>query len=380
MRPASAARLTTTPAATEPEAHHVRALVTAEPAEMQARRVRDVLAAGASYAELRRRCWTHPHHGVLRPAGETDDPVRRRILDAAALLGGRGAIGGWAALYLHGAAHVDGRDRRGREQPVLVHMGPGQRIRPRPGVTPTRCHVRQDELRTLEGIPVTTAARAAYDQMRLSPGVVEAVVVADLALSRVTEGRRLATGAELAAVLDGHVKTRGRTLVRHAWRYASERSASPEESRLRMFAGCTAGMWRWQVNRPVFDLHGRLVGVPDLLDSVLGLVVEYDGALHDEAVAHAADNVREEAFEDTGLVVVRVSRIDWRHPAQTTRRLHAGVRRAAADTKLRAWTLTEPPWWRGSRPARIWGTSAEVPLAPWESRFCCLSAGGAVET
>jgi len=77
------------------------------------------------------------------------------------------------------------------------------------------------------------------------------------------------------------------------------------------------------VNVPIFDRDERLAGVGDLLEPKTGLVVESDGAGHREEVAHVKDNVREEKFEQLGLVVSRVGAIDHRNLPELSRRLAA---------------------------------------------------------
>ena len=78
-----------------------------------------------------------------------------------------------------------------------------------------------------------------------------------------------------------------------------------------------AGLPRPLVNRPIFDLDGRLLGYPDNLDEEAGCVLEYDSDDHRDLEHHTADNDREEPFEDHGLVVCRVTRLNLRQPRHT---------------------------------------------------------------
>ena len=50
------------------------------------------------------------------------------------------------------------------------------------------------------------------------------------------------------------------------------------------------------MNRPVFDLHGRHVGTPDLLDVEAGVYGEYDSELHLDGKRRLKDLTREDAF------------------------------------------------------------------------------------
>jgi hypothetical protein len=110
------------------------------------------------------------------------------------------------------------------------------------------------------------------------------------------------------------------------------------------------------VNAPIFDPAGRLVGVADLLHEDSGLVIEYDGAGHREARQHHTDNVREESFEELGLVVVRVGGLDLFTGPDLDRRIMAARRRGERrDRHADRWTTDPPRWWTGSRSADRWG-------------------------
>jgi very-short-patch-repair endonuclease len=83
--------------------------------------------------------------------------------------------------------------------------------------------------------------------------------------------------------------------------------------------------------------------------------VEWDGAQHHRATAHAADNVRTEAYADLGMLVVRVSAPDWRDKRRLRHRLVTAHRRAAAlPLDARRWMLEKPPCWGGCRAASLW--------------------------
>jgi hypothetical protein len=98
------------------------------------------------------------------------------------------------------------------------------------------------------------------------------------------------------------------------------------------------------VNPTVLDCDGSFLGRPDLLDEAAGLVGEYDGEEHRLLDRHTADNVREEAFEATNLVVTRATAIDlW---PQRRRLVHRLVERRAAgmsrDRSRDRWVLQLP--------------------------------------
>ena len=108
-----------------------------------------------------------------------------------------------------------------------------------------------------------------------------------------------------------------------------------------------ANLPRPQVNRPVFDLDGRLLGIPDLLDERAGLVTRFDGQDHRTRTRHRTDNVREESFESAGPVVCRSDSLDLTHHRPgLRRRLHDGYHRGMCRDRSRdRWTTTAPSWW-----------------------------------
>lgn len=317
-------------------------------------RVADLLAAGVEAHELRRKAWHHPFWGVARPV--VDEPVQpiTRLRDATALVRGGGAIGGWASAFRQGVRYLDGWDRFGRELPVLLHTVPGHQIRRREGILPSRAGLLAGELDWFDGDPVTTLARALYDEMRLAPNLGEAVVVIDMGVSRLT-GHARTTIDEVRGVVNRHVKTRGIVQARMAIERASARSCSPLESRTRVVAeDALPAVW-WRVNRPVFDGAGRLLGIADLIDPETGLVVESDGAAHRKSERRTSDNVRDDGMADANLTVLRVTAQDLGDAAALDRRLRRGHRRARTrDVRRDRWTLVEPPWWPDSKLARRW--------------------------
>src|SRR5918998_1352094 len=127
-------------------------------------------------------------------------------------------------------------------------------------------------------------------------------------------------------------------------------SASPCESRLRMFYQRQAGLPRPAVNVPIFDLEERLLGIADLFDEEAGLVTEFDGQDHRQRRQHQADNIREERLETTNLTVCRVDSLDLRQPVPLAERLRArrtqGMRRNRPHDQ---WTVVEPARWQPRR-------------------------------
>lgn len=317
--------------------------------------IRDLMQSGLSRYELRQPHWRHPYRGLARVAGEDESHPRTRILDALPLLPPCGHLGGWASLNLQGAAYVDGVDRAGNERPVLLHMCDRHRVRTRRGIEPTRTALFPGETTLIEGTPTTVIARAAYDEMCRSRNLTEAVVILDMAVSQVTEGGRC-TLASVRRLVERHKKTRGIRVARAALDLASERSASPVETRARLVAGVELPIATFAVNRPIFDPAGRLLGIPDLLDPETGLVIESDGAQHESPEQRSSDDSRDSVFDAHGLTVVRVRSRDHQDRGKLANRLRSEYGRARHRARQRqSWTLTEPAWWRESALARRWG-------------------------
>ncbi len=137
--------------------------------------------------------------------------------------------------------------------------------------------------------------------------------------------RRLVSAETLRTFGMGQGGRRGVAQCRATLELADDHSRSAWESRLRVFYQLRAGLPRPQVNVPLFDRTGRLLGIADLFDEDAAFVCEFDGQDHRQRRQHRADNVREEGLEATGLTVVRADSLDLRHfPEELERRLRSG--------------------------------------------------------
>lgn len=288
--------------------------------------------------------WRRTSRGFYVPARIDGSVPEQRVAEAVPLLAPGGVVTGWGALRLMGAGFLDGRAQDGRHLlPVTLAQGRGQRRQSHRLV-----RSRQDQIGAavvVAGVPVHEPGRALVDEMRLAAGLVEAVVAADAALAA-----RLVSPGEVAALVRRCGGWEGIAQAREALSLASDRSASPPETRLRMLWVRGAGLAPPLVNVPVFSCGGRLLGYPDLLDPAAGLVLEYDGADHRRVRRQRSDNLREESLREHRLEVVRVTSLDLLDPASLVRRL-LGVRRRCAflPAAARPWTLTPPTGWRPPR-------------------------------
>ncbi|MCY7373849.1 MAG: hypothetical protein LH461_09160 [Spirochaetaceae bacterium] len=318
---------------------------------------RDALGAGLSAHELRGPHWSRPLRGLYRWGGARAD-VADRIAEVAALLPPGAAIGGWASLWWQGAADLDGRadlrvDRvsalprsraaapRTREAalpgltPVLVCLGPGARIRPRPEIDISRRKLLEEDVLEIDGIPFVRPARSAVDLIGRQPP--------ELGLASIDAAIRggATTAGSVQRYLDHHPGVHGRPQILRVVGLADGRARSRPESVMRWIWVVLAGLPPPLVNAEICDSQGILLGIPDLLDLEAGLVGECDGAHHRELHQHTSDNIREERFEDHNLEVVRATSIDlWPRRRELVQRILAKHRRGNTRDRSRdAWYL-----------------------------------------
>ncbi|MFZ5871339.1 MAG: hypothetical protein ACOYXW_12570 [Actinomycetota bacterium] len=286
--------------------------------------------------ELRRVGWFRPHHGVVCWGGvDRDDPMTR--IRAAAEAQHGVPLGTWAAAYLLGARSLDGVALDGRTAlDVVFCPGTSGRRRRRPGLVPLRSPLTEDDVVTVDGVLVTSAVRTAFDLGRTATDLYSAVADLDALL------RALRTPVEeLEQYTAERPGWKGVPLLREALSLLDPRARSRPESRMRVVWVKDAALPRPEVNvetRSTAD--GVLLGIPDLLDLESGLVGEYDGAEHRRVTQHGADNIREEAFEEQGLTVVRAIWDDVLRRRGLARRLRDGYERARRGQR-RTWYV--PP-------------------------------------
>lgn len=276
---------------------------------------------------LRTSRWQRTARGLYVPAG-TDRTAAQRILGAAALLPRDGVIGGWAAAHVQGVDLLDGLDHDREELDVDALLPPGLHRLDVPGVVYRRATLRRGETTTVHGVRVTSLLRTAVDLACWARSLSEATVRLDLCLQAGL------SRTELAACEPE--RRRGAVQARRAIDLARAGSRSPGETRLRLLYLDEGGSPTVLCNPTLLDAYGQFVAMPDLFDEEAGLALEYDGASwfgerpagHRDERQHREDNVREEAIERLGVIVVRADAADlgpFRH--QTAYR----VRRARLE-------------------------------------------------
>ena len=206
--------------------------------------------AGPTRGQARGPGWRRSTRGFYVPSTAGDMP-EQRILEQSMRLPAVGAVTGWAACRLHGAAFFDGLAPDGVTRlPVPLAIGPGGTLRAVDGVLLTFDRLPAHDVVRRQGIPVVDATRAVFDAARLADGVREAVVAIDMAIvGGITSAERV------AAYTRGHHDQgiTGIGQVREALPLVRERSWSPNESRLRLMGEIDAGLPRLEPNCPVLD-------------------------------------------------------------------------------------------------------------------------------
>jgi hypothetical protein len=280
------------------------------------------------------------------PAAVSDDVVEQRIVEQAARLPDSGGVTGWAALRWRGANFFDGTSHGGRVRlPFPILVGGVGNLRPDPRSEVHREQFAPYEREVVDGLACATVTRALFDEMRRTGRPRDAVVCCDMAAAA-----GLITVEEMCEYAARRSSWTGIPLVRNALPFATNHSRSPMESRMRLVWVIDAGLPPPLCNRPVFDLSGNLLGIPDLLDPVAGVVGEYDGADHTELDRRRGDVSREQLFRDHGLEYFQLVTGDLNNTTAAAQRMwntHNRARRIPPER--RRWTIVPPAWWADRR-------------------------------
>jgi len=207
----------------------------------------------------------------------------------------RAVVAGAAASALHGANWVDATE------PVELVWDNG---RPPAGLIVRNEALAPDDVTKVAGIPVTTAARTAFDLGRHLPRG-EAIARLD-ALKRTT-------AYEDAAVLtlaDRSRGARGVKALRAVLPFVDGGAASPRETWLRLLL-IDAGLPWPTTQYPVFERSGKLIRVLDLYWEDYAVGAEYDGDQHRTDRGQYAKDVRvKRRLAQLGLLVTYVIKED----------------------------------------------------------------------
>ena len=291
---------------------------------------------GPTRNQARRGRWRQTTYGFHVPASTDSRVVEQRILEQSVRVGDDGAVTGWAALRLYGAAFFDGLGRDGRT-PLPVPLVAPRKLSDTAASVTSRISLTGHRIWMAQGVRCVGVERAVVDEVLRTSDLREAVVVIDMACAaRITSLRRV------ASYVERHPRA-GNKRVLAALSFADEGSLSPQETRMRLVWVIDAGWPRPVCNRTVYDADGEVLGQPDLLDTTTGVAGEYDGALHRDRSRHRTDVDRAERFRRAGLEPFVIVAGDT--GTQQVQRMEAARSRAVArPTSERRWTL-EPPRW-----------------------------------
>jgi hypothetical protein len=181
----------------------------------------------------------------------------------------------------------------------------------RPHVIVHRMKLYEDEVTTIDGIPVTTPARTWLDMAELL-SVDEIVAMGD-ACVRVPrpefEGRDLplCSVADLQRTIDRHRGKRGIRKAKEALELIRVGSDSPQETLLRL-AIVRAGLPEPELNVPIITEDGASHHEPDLSYRKYRIGIEYEGEHHGEEGQIVRDIDRSERYAALGWTEVRISK------------------------------------------------------------------------
>jgi len=274
-------------------------------------------AAGVSKEQLLGKSWRPVFRGVWVHVDVADS--RQLRLDAARLL-----IPSYGVLCGLTAAYVMGVDVR-RLDDIDVHVGfaKGRRIRKRPGLVVCQETLAETDIVEIDGTRVTTPLRTAFDCLRWLRGA-ERLVVAD-ALAHAG----LVDPAELARYFAGQRRLRNLRIGERLVELIEPMAESPMETRSRYELMVNGGLPRPEVQYPVHDRWGGLVGILDMAYPRQRLGVEYDGAFHWKQ--RRADDRRRAAIRALDWEIIVLSDDDiFRTPINTVAEVRRALRARAA--------------------------------------------------
>ena len=292
--------------------------------------------------------WRQTSSGLYVCAGVDDSVVEQRILEQGSRIRSWGAVTGWAALRWRGARFFEGMTYPERQRlPVPLITGPAC-LRPDPRVSITKTQLAPEEREHVDGIWVATAQRALFDELCRHGQLRQAVVDIEMVVAA-----NLMTVAEFGDYLRTRSAWTGIPRAREALALAGLNCRTPQEVRMVLTWMLDADLAKPVCNQPIFDLQGRLIAIPDLLDVEAGVIGEYQGADHKDAVRHREDVAREQRVRDVDLECFEVVGGDLGDRELVVKRMHAARARARfLPAASRRWTLRQPDWWPAWAAAR----------------------------
>ncbi|WP_134322670.1 hypothetical protein [Cumulibacter soli] len=232
-----------------------------------------------------------------------DDP--QELVHLVGALAPAGAVlTGWAAALLHGVRDAGPKMLRASGTPVQFCLERHDH-RSAHGLATLRVVLDADDVDVIDGLPVTSLERTAYDMTRFSRSLLDAVGVMDA--FRFELNPRPFDLDLLGRCIERRPRVRGHPRLRQAIALSSTRSRSFPESELR-----ARMVTLFDLDPANVLVNAMLRGVRrerelDLVDLSTGLVIEYDGAHHADVAQRESDAQKDVEVSEVGLEVVRVN-------------------------------------------------------------------------
>ena len=266
-------------------------------------------------AQLRSSAWTQLFRDVYVWSGLELTPLVYAQA-AALLLPPEGSLSGLTAALVHGI-HV-------LRPAVEVTVSPSCGMTSRPRLQVRRAEVPAEERMEVNGLPVTTPLRTAFDVACHEP-VGDAVVVVDafLRLGLLRAGQL----GSYARGLPANRRCRRRAI--RACELSAVGAESAMETRNRLvivLGGLPAPVCQYVVT----DECGAFLARVDLAYPELKIAIEYDGALHRDADRYANDRWRDNLLVAAGWTVLRFTARDiYRFPERVVEQVAAAIQSAS---------------------------------------------------
>jgi hypothetical protein len=214
-------------------------------------------------------------------------------------------VTGVAASAMHGAEWVDATT------PIEL-IYPHTHPYPPAGIVARNERIADDEITSVDGIPVTTIARTAFDLGRYQ---------ADRAIARMDALMRAVpfSNEEVLLLAKRYRGARGVKQLKDALPFVDGGAASPRETWLRLLY-IDAGLPKPTTQIPIFDTDGTLLRTVDMGWEEFKVLSEYDGDQHRTDRPQYVKDMRViPKIERLGFIVQRVIKEDSRTPTAIVR-------------------------------------------------------------
>ncbi len=295
---------------------------------------------GPSPKQARGPHWRRTSHGFYVPTSAPEGDTQQRIVEAAHHLNRHSAVTGWASLSWQGARWLDGLALDGASVLPVELTSIQRAIRAQAGTEVTGECIPPAFRTVVDGLRVVAPVSAVAFAMRYANDVPSAVRAFDMAAHA-----DLVSRVELLEHLELLYHWTGIPQARQAALLVDENAWSPPEVDVRLVWPLDLGLEPPLTNRPVFDLSGRHLGTPDLLDVAAGLAIQYNGSLHLAGKQRAKDLIQAEDYRRVGLDCLELVGAHLRDHSLLVRSILEARVRALAVPRERRWTTKGPSWW-----------------------------------